>query len=206
MKKLFKILGVVVLVSVVSYVLFWRFNTGTPINETKLKNKAQEAYLFCKKEKYNTDFCILIDYSVHSGRNRFIVWDFKNSKVLKKGLVSHGCAKIEWGSDLTKCSPLFGNEAGSYRTSLGKYRIGKRGRSIWGIYIKYWLYGLESSNRNAMKRAIVLHSWKNISYKEVYPKGTPEGAGCPAVSDKMMVYLDNLLKSSKRPVLLWAYK
>ena len=39
----------------------------------KLKQKAEEALLYNKQNKFNTDFCILIDMSMHSGVNRFFI-------------------------------------------------------------------------------------------------------------------------------------
>jgi len=90
-------------------------------------------------------------------------------------------------------------------SSLGKYRIGKRGYSNWGINVNYKLHGLEASNSNAYKRIIVLHSWKDIPNDEVYPRGCPEGWGCPAVSNDFMRKLDVLLKNSRKSVLMWVY-
>lgn len=66
---------------------------------SKTKNKAVEALQFCKDKKLNTDFCILIDMSLHSGVNRFVVWDFKEQKISKKYLVGHGCGTNSWSSD-----------------------------------------------------------------------------------------------------------
>ena len=103
----------------------------------------------------------------------------------------------------TKTSPVFSNVEDSHCSSLGKYRIGERGKSQWGIGVKYSLYGLEKTNKLAMKRAIVLHSWKSVPDKEVFPDGTPEGWGCPAVSNNFMKKIDAILQKSGRPVLLW---
>lgn len=89
---------------------------------------------------------------------------------------------------------------------MGKYKIGKRGISSWGIGINYLLLGLDSSNNNALKRKIVLHSWDKIPNEETYPGGIPEGWGCPATSDDFMRRLDLKIKLSSNPVLLWVYK
>ncbi|WP_317616906.1 murein L,D-transpeptidase catalytic domain-containing protein, partial [Elizabethkingia miricola] len=42
------------------------------------------------------------------------------------------------------------------------------------------MHGLEETNSNALKRVIVFHSWDKMSDEEVFPKGSPEGWGCPA--------------------------
>ena len=72
-----------------------------------------------------------------------------------------------------------------------------------GIHVKYLLHGLESSNSIALRRDIVLHSWERVSDEEVYPDGTPEGWGCPAVSDNDMRLIDQKLKSLGKKVLMW---
>lgn len=85
----------------------------------------------------------------------------------------------------------------------GKFKIGKRDYSSWGIHVKYVLHGLEKSNFNAEDRVVVLHSWDAVSNQEVYPQVSPLSWGCPAVSNEFMKKLDEKLKASKKPVLLW---
>ena len=85
----------------------------------------------------------------------------------------------------------------------GKYKIGKRDYSSWGINVKYWLDGLEESNKNAVERVVVLHSWSKVSDKEIFPGYSPLSWGCPAVSDAFMKKLDEKLKVTDKPVLLW---
>jgi hypothetical protein len=174
------------------------------LDSLKVKEKAQEAFEFCEKNKYNTSFCILIDMSVHSGLNRFVVWDFKTNSIDRKMLVSHGCCDNAWTSDQSKENPTFSNVDGSHCSSLGKYLIGERGVSQFGVKIKYLLHGLDESNKNALKRAIVFHSWELIPNEEVYPTGTPEGWGCPAISDAHFLELDKILKPEKK-VLMWIF-
>jgi hypothetical protein len=45
-----------------------------------------------------------------------------------------------------------------------------------------------------------------VSDEEVYPNGTPEGWGCPTISNKSFLKLDPILKASNKPVLMWIYK
>lgn len=174
------------------------------LDSLKIKSKAQEAFEFCEKNGYNTSFCILIDMSVHSGLNRFVVWDFKSNSIDRKMLVSHGCCDNAWTSDQSKENPTFSNVDGSHCSSLGKYVIGERGVSQFGVKIKYLLHGLDASNKSALKRAIVFHSWELIPNEEIYPKGTPEGWGCPAISDDHFLELDKKLKAEKK-VLMWIF-
>jgi len=180
-------------------------NTPT-LNLENTKAKAYEAKTFCDSHNFNTSFCILIDMSLHSGVKRFIVWDFKNETILNSFLVTHGCGDYPWNNDYSKESPTFSNTPDSHCSSLGKYKIGERGYSQWGVNVKYVLNGLESSNSNAQSRAIVFHSWDAISDEEVYPNGTPEGWGCPAVSNNSFRIIDPMLQSSDKPVLMWIYR
>ena len=45
------------------------------------KKYAEEALLYCKKNKISTDFFVLIDFSIHSGKKRMFIWDFKKVTV-----------------------------------------------------------------------------------------------------------------------------
>ncbi|CAD7799892.1 hypothetical protein CHRY9390_00552 [Chryseobacterium aquaeductus] len=171
----------------------------------KTKKKAEEALKFCKSKKMNTDFCILIDMTLHSGVNRFIIWDFKENKISKKYLVGHGCGTNSWSRDESKENPKFSNEDGSHLSALGKYKLGERGRSDWGINVKYLMHGLEETNNNALKRFIVFHSWNLMSDKEAFPNGSPEGWGCPTISNNAMRAIDPMIQKSGKPVLMWIY-
>jgi hypothetical protein len=171
----------------------------------KTKKKAQEALEFCRSKKMNTNFCILIDMSLHSGVNRFVIWDFKEEKISGQHLVGHGCGNNAWSSDESKEDPTFSNEDGSHLSSLGKYKLSGRGHSNWGINVKYLMHGLEDTNSNAMKRFIVFHSWNLMSDKEVFPKGSPEGWGCPTISNNAMRKIDPLIEKSEKPILMWIY-
>ncbi|MCP1298909.1 murein L,D-transpeptidase catalytic domain family protein [Chryseobacterium sp. S0630] len=172
---------------------------------SKLKLKAEEALEFCTSKNLSKDFCILIDMSLHSGVNRFFVWDFKNNKISKKYLVGHGCGSNSWSKDNSKENPGFSNEDGSHLSSLGKYKLEGRGYSDWGINIKYLMHGLEETNSNVLKRFIVFHSWNLMSDTETFPNGSPEGWGCPTVSNNAMKEIDPMIQKSGKPVLMWIY-
>lgn len=171
----------------------------------RTKEKADEALAYCKANKFNSDFCILIDMRIHSGLKRFFVWDFKKDTIAHSFLVSHGCGSNPWATDYTKENPVFSNEDGSHCSSLGKYKIGQRAYSNWGVNIKYVLHGLDKSNSNALSRYIVFHSWEATPNEEIYPDGTPEGWGCPTLSNENFQLLDPILQSAEKPVLMWVY-
>ena len=173
---------------------------------SKTALKAKEALAFCKTNGYNQDFCILIDMSIHSGLNRFFVYYFNKQEITNQMLVGHGCCDYPWSQDWSKNNPTFSNVDGSHCSALGKYKIGKRAWSDWGINVKYVLHGLEATNNNAESRYIVFHSWEKVSDSETYPIGTPEGWGCPTISNSNMKIIDPMLKTAKKPVLMWIYK
>ncbi|CAM3620504.1 murein L,D-transpeptidase catalytic domain-containing protein [Flavobacterium chungbukense] len=165
----------------------------------------KEAQQYCKTKNLNLNKFILIDLGLHSGYKRFFVYDFKKKAVCKSYMVSHGCGDNQWGRTSSKEKPQISNEFDSHCSSLGKYVILDRGVSQWGIKVNYVLQGKDKTNSNARSRAIVLHSWDAIPNNEVYPEGTPEGWGCPAVSNEAMKEIDELLKTNKK-MLMWVIK
>lgn len=164
-----------------------------------------QAKQFCIKNKLDTNIFLFVDMSIHSGKYRAFLYQSSTDSVLVQGLCSHGCCENYWAEDNSKTNPVFSNISGSHCSSLGKYKIGTRGYSNWGININYKLHGLETSNNNAYRRTIVLHSWEQVSETECYPNGTPEGWGCPAFANSTFRKIDKYLKSAKQPVLLWIY-
>ena len=163
----------------------------------------QEAFNYCKKNNFNQDYYFLVDLSIHSGKNRFFVYNFKESKISKQNLVTHGaCDHFEINATKYQTAK-FSNKLDSHCSMNGKYKIGKRDYSSWGINVKYWLHGLEPTNNNAVERVVVLHSWEKVANEEIYPNFSPLSWGCPAVSDSFMKILDDKLQESKKPVLLW---
>lgn len=165
--------------------------------------KNEDALQYCKAHHFNEDYYFLIDMSIHPGKNRFFVYDFKNNKITDKNLVTHGsCDTFEENSSQWE-KAKFDNRIDSHCSMKGKFKVGKRDYSSWGIHVKYWLHGLEKSNANAENRVVVLHSWDAVSDKEVYPQVSPLSWGCPAVSNAFMKKLDVKLKETKKPVLLW---
>ena len=72
--------------------------------------------------------------------------------------------------------------------------------------MKYLMHGLEETNSNALKRFIVFHSWNLMSDEEVFPKGSPEGWGCPTISNNAMKEIDPVIQKSTKPILMWIYR
>lgn len=183
-------------------ILLQYYKISSQVN-TKISKKAEEALVYCKSHKLNQDFCLLMDLSIHSGKSRFYVYNFKSKSITDSSLVCHGV-----GKNSTALKPIYSNEVGSNCTSLGKYKTGKRAYSNWGIHIHYKLHGLEKTNSNAFKRNVVLHSYEYVSETKLYPNHLTMGwsLGCPVLSNKPMKRIDSLLQKTKKSTLLWIFE
>lgn len=188
--------------------LFLNCKNETPKSELKAKdysNYLTEAKKYCQKNGLNKNKFILIDLGLHSGLKRFFIYNLKTKKLENAYTVSHGCGNYPWSFTLTKEDAPISNEKDSHCSSIGKYVIGNRGVSQWGIKVNYILTGKDKTNSNAVSRAIVLHSWESVKPEEQYPDGTPEGWGCPAVANESMYEIDAILKKEKN-MLMWIVK
>ena len=174
------------------------------VYQPKYSTKSQEAFKYAKKHNMDTTVCFLLDMKEHMGKRRFAVWNMQGDTIQREMIVTHGSAGSKGLKVSGPDSPVFSNIPGSYCSSLGKYRVGKRSYSNWGINVHYKLHGLDSTNNNAFRRIVVLHSYAMVSPDEVYPEVPPYSLGCPMVSNEDMTYLDSLLKK-KKDVLMWMY-
>lgn len=165
----------------------------------RLKKQAASLKAFVSANQFNTEYCFLIDMSVPSGKNRFFIYNLKKDSIEYATLVAHG-----WGSEKRGTDHLiFSNTPNSYQTSLGKYKIGYSYHGTFGL--AYKLYGLDHSNSNAFKRAIVLHSETNVPDYEIFPAHITVSAGCPMVSAAALTILSKYINVSQKPVLMWIY-
>ena len=110
--------------------------------------RVTEALEFCKKHNLNTDYCVFVDFSKHAGKKRYILYDLNDKEVVCSSVCANGLNRNE-----------FSNVEGSNLSSLGKYEVTSIvGRMSIGeecIIIN----GLESTNSNARKRQILIHSY-----------------------------------------------
>lgn len=164
-----------------------------------LKQRGVEAKKFVQPNEYNNSVCFLIDMSIESGRNRFFVYDLMKDSIIAAGLVTHGRCNKTW---LT--GRKYGNEVGCGCTSLGKYKIGASYKGKFGL--AYKLHGLESTNNNAYKRFVVLHSHTCVPDQEVDPAPICQSDGCPTVSLPFLQLVAGIIDKSDKPVLLWIYE
>jgi L,D-transpeptidase catalytic domain len=164
----------------------------------QLERMASVLKSYAAKNGYNTRYCLLIDMRLESGLKRFFIYDQEKKKITASGLVAHGSCTQSFLSDAK-----FSNVSGGECSSLGVYRVGKR---YYGKYGKsYKLHGLQASNSNAFKRAIVLHAFSCVPDTERFPKAICNSSGCPMVSYAFLDKLSKLIDGSGKPVLLWLF-
>ena len=176
-----------------------RNETTRPIYTSSFTNRTSAVRSYAMAKDFSTTYCFLVDMSIHSGRKRFFVYDLERNMVIMSGLVSHGSCN-ETFLDQAK----FSNAPGGNCTSQGKYKVGEKYQGQYGK--SYKLYGLESTNSNAYKRAIVLHSYSCIPDEEIYPRVACNSSGCAGVSPAFFEKLSSIIDKSKKPIVLWIYK
>jgi len=148
---------------------------------------------------FSSNYCFFVDMSIHSGRKRFFVYDLERNEVIIAGLVAHGSCRESY---LTEAK--FSNTPGCGCSSVGKYRIGEIYRGQYGK--SYKLYGLENTNSNAYRRAVVLHGFACVPDQEIYPKSVCNSLGCAMVSPNFFNAVSLVIERSRKPIILWIYK
>ena len=60
----------------------------------RIAKRAEIAQKFCAENNFNENYCILIDMSIHSGKNRMFVYNFKDKTIERRSLFAHGIGKM----------------------------------------------------------------------------------------------------------------
>lgn len=156
--------------------------------------KSSVAFKSCNKK-----IAFLVDMKIKSGKNRFFVYDLEKNQIIDQGLVAHGSGS-ETGikGDILQ----FSNLPDSNCTSLGRYTVEKSYKGVFGKAFR--LAGLDQTNNNAMKRAVVLHCYKDVpdEEKEYYILNSH---GCPMVSELFFKRLEKIIESSDSKIMLSVY-
>lgn len=164
----------------------------------KLKERAREVKSYARRKGFSSEHCFLIDMSLPSGKNRFFIYDLKRDSVIAAGLVAHGSCNTVF---LRKAR--FSNTPDCGCSSVGRYKVGYKYKGRFGR--AYKLHGLDSTNSNAFRRAVVLHAYDCIPDREVYPLPACNSLGCPMVSYAFLDKAAKVIDRAKKPVLLWVY-
>lgn len=176
-------------------------NLFNVLNEPDLEYDAFEpalkGYLKLQKEgkiKENS-YLTVIDMSTSANENRFFLIDVKNRKILHKSIVAHGRNS---GGEFAK---YFSNKVGSFKSSIGFYRTAETYHGKHGLSLR--LDGLEFSNNNARKRAIVIHSADYVSTVFIKKNGRlGRSLGCPSLPKKNY---DQIVHKIKNGSLLFIF-
>ena len=109
--------------------------------QERLRKHAAETKEYCLRNHLSMDYCFLVDFDVHSGRNRFFVWDFHRNKVVYSTICAHGR-----GGNSSLLSADFSNAHGSHCSSVGRYKVACREQcsiirrflvSNFGVWIRH---------------------------------------------------------------------
>jgi hypothetical protein len=179
---------------------FYRINTTYKAALVRLKQQAAAIKNYVAENNFNTEYCFLVDMSIPDGKNRFFVYNLDKDAPEISSLVSHGFGSTKQNS---YAELEFSNEPNSFKTSLGRYRIGDPYKGTYGL--SYKLYGLDSTNDRAFERTIVLHADTHVPEREVFPYHIYQSAGCPTVSPLFLQVLSKYIRASKKPILMWIY-
>jgi len=125
----------------------------------------------------NSKYLTIIDMSVSANQDRFFLIDLNAEKIVHKSIVAHGRNS---GSEFAK---IFSNKIGSFQSSIGFYKTAETYQGKHGLSLR--LDGLEHSNSNARKRAIVIHAADYVSNIFIHKNGRlGRSLGCPSLPEK----------------------
>ena len=164
---------------------------------SRVEARAVALRSYCEQEGYNTHLALFVDLSRHSGRCRFVVWDFEQNRPILSSPVSHGSGSQR--SHRRSAYARLSNEDGSHLSSVGRALVAERYEGSYGI--AYRLDGLESTNSNLRSRCVVLHGWSYTTSLPIFPIPAVGSFGCPVLSKRVMARVDELLRNQSRVIL-----
>ncbi|HRO66906.1 MAG TPA: murein L,D-transpeptidase catalytic domain family protein [Pseudobdellovibrionaceae bacterium] len=158
---------------------------------TKPLEQAVKFYDLNKSKIKNQRYITIVDFTKRASTARMFLID-----------MSTGAVRTFWVSAGKNSDPdndgwatSFSNQSGSNKSSLGFYLTG--GLYNGGNGRSMYLHGLESSNSNAYKRAIVMHGATYVS-----AGWAGRSLGCPAIEKQ---YVNDLLPKLTGGSLLYHY-
>lgn len=156
---------------------------------------------YCDRRGYSTDYYILVDFSIPSGKKRFFIYDLQHGKRVMSSYCMHGSGKGN-----TDATPKFSNEFGSGCSSLGRYvMVGKGYKFKNSVRLR----GLDRTNYLAEPRGILIHSAGKVTRfsgeRDYIPIGS-ESRGCFTVSRDCVAKVMEIYHgaSKQRPVMVYA--
>ena len=166
------------------------------------KDECRKLREYCRRKGFNTDVCILVDFSQYSGNERLYIYDMDKNHIKESGRVAQGIGKKGLFSKAS-----FSNVPESWESSLGRYRTGRlRTLNIpkFNNVPCIEVHGLDPTNSNAHRRGIVIHPGLLTSKKTLTPC-EPMSQGCFTVGQDTFDAIRSLTRQSSKPILLYAY-
>lgn len=120
----------------------------------------------------NKRFVSILDFSQHSSKKRWYLFDLKN-RTVERYLTSHGKYSDRNGDGY---ADSFSNVPGTAKSSLGVYVTAMTYRGKNGLSLR--IKGKEATNSNAYRRAIVVHPARYVNHKS---GRAGKSWGCPAL-------------------------
>jgi len=165
----------------------------------------QQSLKYAKSHGLNENVAVFVNFSKHSGKPRFFIYDYSKLKVVYNSLCAHGRGKGNkaWKAKLS-------NQIGSKCSCKGHFKItGKK--KIWGTLPCLILDGLDSSCSNARRRGILVHPSVMVSGFQygIWPFYLPLGPaseGCFAISFNAYRKLERLYDKERKPIMIHAYE
>ena len=173
----------------------------SPSTRERIRSHAKDALTYSKQHNFSTDYCFLVDFDIHSGKERFFVWDFNQDKVIYSTICAHG-----HGGNSTLTQADFSNERGSNCSSLGHYKVGglrtmNNHKNVPCLEV----HGLDSTNSNAHGRGILIHP--SVAQFATWPVPMfHRTEGCFGLSWRGFQTIKQFMSQTSQPILLWAYK
>jgi hypothetical protein len=160
---------------------------------------------YAKTHNYEDKLAFFVDFSIPSNKKRLFLISLEDGKPIynMSYLVAHGKGCGQYNG----IPSGFSNTSGSNCSSIGLSVFERRDYSNWGIHIKYWLKGLESTNNNMKRRIVVIHSWEGIPDEEVNDP-IVQSDGCFTVSNQAMREIDKFIQDNNfsNKILLYSFK
>lgn len=164
-----------------------------------------QGLVYAKEHGLNEHIAVFVNFSKHSGKPRFFIYDYKKSEVVFSSLCAHGRGKGNkaWKAKLS-------NKIGSKCSCKGHFKIiGKK--YIWNALPCLILDGLDSTCNNARRRGILVHPSVMVSVFQygiwpLYIPLGPESERCFAISHNAYRKLERLYNKERKPIMIYAYE
>ncbi len=140
---------------------------------------ALEGYmnLISQNKLKNSKYLTIIDMRMSSNSKRLFIINMHENKIEYQSIVAHGRGS---GNEFAN---IFSNTINSHQSSIGFYQTAETYFGKHGLSLR--LDGLEYSNNNARKRAIVIHSADYVSESFIKKFGRlGRSYGCPSLPKK----------------------